>query len=328
MTDASPVLGAGGFSRLLVVCDGEDADADRAALQRALEIAARDGAALHLLSVVEPPSEIERIAQAVGLSAPAAVDRLTDERRAELKALADEVGGGPDLAPDVRVGKPFLEIIRAAIAMQADLVVKAPVMVSGLFASTDQHLLRKCPCPVWLYRPETARPLGAVVASVDVDPTTADGETGDGLNRRILETAAAIARIDGAALHLVHAWEAPAEGLVRRWAGDEKEVIDYVAGVEADHRRALRRLRDALADALPAAERDRLFIHVLRGPPRDVIPAQAEELAADLLVMGTIARTGVPGFIIGNTAEDILNAVTCSVVTVKPPGYVSPVAHA
>lgn len=44
-----------------------------------------------------------------------------------------------------------------------------------------------------------------------------------------------------------------------------------------------------------------------------------------LVVMGTAARTGIPGFIMGNTAETILNRPDCSVLAVKPPGFVTPV---
>jgi nucleotide-binding universal stress UspA family protein len=42
--------------------------------------------------------------------------------------------------------------------------------------------------------------------------------------------------------------------------------------------------------------------------------------------MGTVCRTGIPGLIIGNTAERVLDVVDCSVLTVKPEGFVSPVA--
>ena len=42
--------------------------------------------------------------------------------------------------------------------------------------------------------------------------------------------------------------------------------------------------------------------------------------------MGTIARTGLPGVLIGNTAEKVLDDVHCSVVAVKPPGFVSPLS--
>jgi universal stress protein E len=47
----------------------------------------------------------------------------------------------------------------------------------------------------------------------------------------------------------------------------------------------------------------------------------------NLLVMGTIARTGLPGVLIGNTAEKVLDSVHCSVVAIKPAGFVSPLAH-
>ena len=45
----------------------------------------------------------------------------------------------------------------------------------------------------------------------------------------------------------------------------------------------------------------------------------------DLIVMGTVARTGIPGLIIGNTAESTLSQIHCSVLAVTPPGFVTPV---
>ena len=57
------------------------------------------------------------------------------------------------------------------------------------------------------------------------------------------------------------------------------------------------------------------------------MPALANEIGAELIVMGTVGRTGIPGFFIGNTAETILNQIDCSVLTVKPHGFVSPVTE-
>jgi len=56
-----------------------------------------------------------------------------------------------------------------------------------------------------------------------------------------------------------------------------------------------------------------------------VIAPLAAELWADLVVMGTVARTGISGLIIGNTAEAILDQLTCSVLAIKPPGVKTPV---
>jgi universal stress protein E len=44
-----------------------------------------------------------------------------------------------------------------------------------------------------------------------------------------------------------------------------------------------------------------------------------------LLVMGTIARTGITGVFVGNTAERLLPQIPCSVLAIKPAGFKSPI---
>ena len=66
-------------------------------------------------------------------------------------------------------------------------------------------------------------------------------------------------------------------------------------------------------------------VHLPKGDAVHAIPELVKELGVDLLVMGTVCRTGIPGFIMGNTAEQVLGAVECSTLTVKPEGFVSPV---
>jgi nucleotide-binding universal stress UspA family protein len=50
-----------------------------------------------------------------------------------------------------------------------------------------------------------------------------------------------------------------------------------------------------------------------------------EDREIDILVMGTVARTGLPGFVLGNTAENIVQKLSCSLLALKPQGFVSPV---
>ncbi|MBN2318876.1 MAG: universal stress protein [Acidobacteria bacterium] len=66
-------------------------------------------------------------------------------------------------------------------------------------------------------------------------------------------------------------------------------------------------------------------IHLLKGDAEALIPALVKRKSIEIIVMGTVVRTGIPGFIMGNTAENILQRVDCSVLTVKPDGFVSPV---
>jgi len=64
---------------------------------------------------------------------------------------------------------------------------------------------------------------------------------------------------------------------------------------------------------------------MIKGVPEKVIPAFAEKKKVDLIVMGTLARAGVEGLLIGNTAEKILSRIDCSVLALKPEGFVSPI---
>ena len=41
--------------------------------------------------------------------------------------------------------------------------------------------------------------------------------------------------------------------------------------------------------------------------------------------MGTMSRGGVAGLLVGNTAERLLDKVECSLLTIKPEDFVSPV---
>ena len=67
-------------------------------------------------------------------------------------------------------------------------------------------------------------------------------------------------------------------------------------------------------------------IHLIKNDdaPKAIVKLVKNE-KIDLLVIGTICRTGLAGFFIGNTAEKVLSEVNCSVLTVKPDGFVTPV---
>ena len=66
-------------------------------------------------------------------------------------------------------------------------------------------------------------------------------------------------------------------------------------------------------------------IHCQKGDPGQVVPVFVKNNKIDLIIMGTVARTGIQGFLIGNTAESILEKVNCSVMAVKPDKFISPV---
>jgi nucleotide-binding universal stress UspA family protein len=62
------------------------------------------------------------------------------------------------------------------------------------------------------------------------------------------------------------------------------------------------------------------------GTPWKEIQRLVQQLNADLIVIGTVGRNGIEGLLLGNTAEKVLDHCDCSVLTVKPDGFVSPIA--
>ena len=116
---------------------------------------------------------------------------------------------------------------------------------------------------------------------------------------------------------------------MRVWADNPNEAEVSIAEYRrTQHQRALEALKRDLRGRLGAEQYEYLAprSHLKQGLAGKVIPATVAELKADLVVMGTLARTGVPGLFIGNTAESILEQLHCSVLAIKPPGFVSPVS--
>ncbi len=210
---------------------------------------------------------------------------------------------------------PFLTIIRKVLRDEHDLLIKTAEHVFGpaaaLFHPTDRHLMRKCPCPVWMIRPEKHPAYKRILAAVDSfwrDEINAD------LNRHILDLACSQATRDNAELHVVHAYHVRSQVLLPTGI----DVDEYRNAVARLHRERLDELLEGLS--IPTQH-----VHLEEGWPGEVIPAIARREGADIIVMGTLARVGIPGLFIGNTAERALDHVDCDILAIKPKGFVTPV---
>lgn len=252
------------------------------------------------------------------------------DRRNFLESMLQPYKQRLNIRVDVLVGKTFLEVIRAVLKNAFDLVVKPaenPNWAHRLFGSDDMHLLRKCPCPVWLMKPPEKSNYGSILVAVDFDPLNPLGTDHD-LNREILELASSLALSDFASLHLVHAWEAFAEtNTLARGGMSPADMVDYVEKEGLKHRNGLSLLAGEMRGWIGKDAYDFLSprFHLPKGPAKKMIAPLAAELKADLVVMGTIARTGISGLIIGNTAEAIIEQLSCSLLAVKAPGFTTPV---
>jgi nucleotide-binding universal stress UspA family protein len=206
-----------------------------------------------------------------------------------------------------------------------------PGWLDRLFGSDDLHLLRKCPCPLWMIKPQVSDTFRCIVAAVDVDDSypVAEVEGRRALNRQVMGMATSLALMEFAELHVVHAWEAVGEWVMRSGclSTDEERLKAYVKAVEHHHRDKLQALMQETTERMgPQATRYvKANAHLVKGSAHKEIPALVRQFGADLVVMGTVARTGISGLLIGNTAEMILTQIDCSVLAIKPEGFVSPV---
>jgi nucleotide-binding universal stress UspA family protein len=290
------------------------------ALQRAIALARRSGAKLSLMDVTVESGIGAELVKRYGLDDDI---QQCEQRFAALDRLASDWPS--DLEPPrlrVTIGHPFIEVIQTVLRDGHDLVIKPARPRPGearLFDSADMHLLRKCPCPVWIDRDtqdrEAAQLSGApprcrrIVAAVD--PVQPESKA---ISARILDAAVALAEQDAAELHLLHAWQPPAAS---------PALTQAIEQIEREYSDALETL-----SAITARNGVACKGHLLRGRPADEISARARALDADLLVMSTLSRPREPGLFIGTMAEDLLQQTTLSVLALKPEGFVSPVTLA
>ena len=304
---------------------------NEAALAHAVVLAKHNQADLTMTDVSEEIPDVS------GQGIPEEVVReitnsILESYRKELEKLAETYQDKIEIDIQFKQGKFFLTIIREVLRNNHDLVIKAAENDNGImsqfFSTTDMHLLRKCPCPVWLVKPGEPETIKRIVAAVDFDESSDDGKN-QALNSQIMEMSISLAHREKAELHVVHAWrpiadQVPSTVLTVR---PELEVEEYIE----DFRQCrVRRLSQLMEEAISWVGQDvydavNPKLHAIRGWTPQVISEQIKELNADLLVMGTIGRTGIPGYYIGNTAESILNCIDCSLLAIKPREFVSPV---
>ena len=320
------------FNNILCVVE-PDVEGDNV-LERAVTLANNNQARLTVIEIVDeiPPNTklLERVMSPVDLQA-----MMIEEHRQRLEEMVKLWNENVEIQIKVLSGLPFLEIIREVLRSGHDMVIKTAESrgpLERVFGSDDMHLLRKCPCPVWLFKPQSPKTYRCIMSAVDIDDSYQPEalNTRHLLNLQVLEMASSLAVSELAELHIVHVWHAILESTMRGAFINrpEEEVVAYVEDERKRHQQNLNILVD---EAIGNLEQNTLKhirpqIHLLKGSPRSEIPVLAEEIKADLVVMGTVARTGIPGLFMGNTAETILNQLSCSVLAIKPPGFITPVS--
>ncbi len=312
------------LTHLLLV--SQSTEHEQALFEWTLDFAKKQGAKVSVLRVL-PEIDHGIFAWFEGAVPDDVIARQKQAALAEFEAWYNQAKEkGVTLQLQVEFGKVFYRAIQYVLNESVDWVIKQTDKVSHsltahIFDSNDLHLLRKCPCPVLLHKHGAHLPFKKIMACVDVD-LEADLTQPTDFNQTILNTALRVVEQDNAHLEVLHAWQAETEHLVRYWNSDlsEKDLFQFRESVRTQHLNAIEVEINALKATNVTME------PVLpKGKAEEVIPPIVERHQVDLLVLGTLGRHGLPGIIIGNTSESILEQVNCSVLALKPNDFISPV---
>jgi nucleotide-binding universal stress UspA family protein len=301
------------LTRLLCPIDFSEASTD--ALEQAAALARRSGARLYALAVLPSISPFveQMVAEATAVEGGAADDlrRWREQAEAQCRPIA---ASGLDVTLEVVEAHPAEAILDRVNRLGIDLVVMGTHGASGfrrlVLGSVTEKVLRRATCPVLTVPPRArdthASTFSRVLAAVDFSPCSF----------KAVDAAAAMARESGGMLTLLHVLEWP-------WHDEATSAPEGVPPAQAaalqEYRRyleqgAVDRLK-AVADGLPAGTRATTAVRFGKAWVETL--AAAEDARADLLVLGVIGRSAVSLGFFGSTANHVVRAATCPVLTIR-----------
>ncbi len=288
------------FQNILVALDYQATE--QAEIDHALILARSHDAKITFISVILPlPKDAH-----LEISAMSPEERLQKKittRINELESVAECIKShGIEVEIIAVSGTPSDEIIKQVLRKNHDLLMLSErdnsSIKNKLIGSTARQLLRKCPCPVLAVHPDHSGEYDNIMATIDVSEHKDYNNTQ--LNEDIVYAAKAVAEADKGGLSLLNI--PPNEAA-------------FAAHMETIH--------GCLESKDIAIDDENIFLET--GDPSSVIIAASKSHKTDLLVMGMLSRSGIKGFFIGNVVEKIMDSVECSILTIKPREFVSPV---
>jgi universal stress protein E len=186
-----------------------------------------------------------------------------------------------------------------------DLVVKTGHHSKSVaHTPLDWKLLRETSAPLLLTSSASWSSQITILAALDLNRLDAAHQN---LNATVLDAATEMARVHNGKVHCVYAIE----------------ISRVLAGLDTIKPRALAKtVRDQAMKEMIRLTKPygipKSRLHLPIGSVGTVVNQTASTVEADLLVMGTTARKGVKGLIIGNSAERVLEKCWNDVLAVKP----------
>lgn len=221
-----------------------------------------------------------------------------------------------DIKAEVKVltGKPHKALAAFFKRESFDLIITTPendYQQGQFLSSTNIFLMRQRKEPLWLLKPTRAKKKAHIMVCVDVAP---EDDAKKKLNQKILQFALELAEATDIELHVLAAWRFYGESAMR--SGFIRKPKDEIDALVKQHRQqCATELQKMIAQYDGAGLT--IKTHLVKGSPGEVIPTTAKKESIDTIIMGTLCRSGIEGYMVGNTVENVLRQVECSVLAIK-----------
>ena len=213
-------------------------------------------------------------------------------------------------------------IVRHASESGSDIVVKDThhhsAVTRALLTNTDWNLIRTCPMPLWLVKPQGFAEMPVFVAAIDPmhqhdKPAALDDE--------ILHVGKAISRQVQGELHAFHSYDpriAVATATANAYIPVSLPFDEIEQQMHEDHQKRFSEITE-----FHKLDADKS--HLVAGLTHEELPLIADKLKADVVVMGAVARNRWKRLFIGATAERTLEHLPCDLLIIKPDWFQTPV---
>jgi nucleotide-binding universal stress UspA family protein len=300
-----------------ILCPTDFSATSRHAVDLATHVARWYGSRIEALHVVRPMVTPYPGLPAVDPHADPNTDAAERRRLCGETARAFEAATAAGIPIDVmvHVGEPAYDILECATELSADLIVMGTHGLSGfdhlLLGSVTEKVLRKATCPVLTVPPHaqatSSVPFKRVLCAVDFSDSSLPA----------LTYALSLAEEADAEITVMHVLEWP-------WQEPPAPSFESLPVEQAFSLASYRREREVDAEArlktlIPAEAADWCTptTKLCHGKPYEQILRVAAEERADLIVIGVRGRSAIDRIVFGSTANHVVRAATCPVLTLR-----------
>ena len=309
------------ISRIMCVID--PTTGDQPAMRRAAWLAKNVGAELELFfSCYDEYLNGGRFSDSPSLE-KARREFIADHEK-HLKELAEPLRSAGLIVRTAAIWDyPLYEgIVRHAVAVGVDIVFKDThhhsALARTLFTNTDWNLLRTCPVPLWLVKPQETADQPVFMAAID--PMN-EHDKPAALDDEILVLAKMLAEKSNGAVHAFHSYDPRiivATGTANTYIPVSLPLDEIDEQMREEHEKRFNEITEFYG-------LDDKHTHLVSGLTHEELPLMAEKLNADVIVMGAVARNRWKRIFIGATAERTLEHLPCDLLVIKPDWFYTPV---